>query len=329
MTFTVGARPIAVAAIAFDIATRSRSATLDRVAANARPLAANDGDLGARGAYVIAALDRLIANAKSIDPPVDDFTHRARCADWFVASSDVREKPTHPAFSCNRSPASNGLPGEGDATRSTRLRRATFFLRTTTTRRGEETMSTTTANPNKPTAKDLDAKAIQGTDKHLSSGTSLTLVGSAFTPASLKAVFQADIDAVNAADAARAHWRQEVAVQRTTRTNTRAVRKALKSYLLGTFGPAAVGVLGDFGFTPPKAPGKKTVAAKSQGLVKAAATRAARHTMGTRQKKAVKGGVIGITVTPITAARPAAAPSTPTTHVATSLGTVVTPPAGP
>jgi hypothetical protein len=144
-------------------------------------------------------------------------------------------------------------------------------------------------NPNKPTAKDLCSKAIQGVGKHLSGVTSLTLLGASHTPASLKAVFQADIDATNAAEAGHTQWKQQVATQKATRANTRAVGKALKSYLLGTFGPAAVGVLEDFGFTAPKSPGKKTVAAKAESLVKAKATRTARHTMGKKQRKTVKG----------------------------------------
>ncbi len=184
-------------------------------------------------------------------------------------------------------------------------------------------MSTITTN--KPTAKDLDAKAIQGTDRHLSTLTTLTFLGATYTPASLKAVFQTDIDAINAVEAAHTQWRQEVATQKTTRATTRAVRKALKSYLLGTFGPAAVGILQDFGFTPPKPPGKKTVASKSEALVKAAATREARHTMGKTQKKSVKGNVTGVIVTPVTAAPPVAhepgAPASPTAHGGTAIAT--------
>jgi hypothetical protein len=184
-------------------------------------------------------------------------------------------------------------------------------------------MNPTTTNPSKPTVKDLDTKAIQGTDKHFASITSLTLAGAAFTPASLKAVFQADIDATNAAEAAHTQWMQLVAAQRATRASTHAVRKALKSYLLGTYGAAAVGILADFGFSAPKTAGKKTVAVKSVGLVKAAATRAARHTMGKTQKKSVKGAVIGITVTPVTATPSTAnEPSSPTTH---ATGTAPTP----
>jgi hypothetical protein len=167
-------------------------------------------------------------------------------------------------------------------------------------------------NPNKPTAKDLCMKAIAGIGKHFAGATSLTLMGASFTPASLKAVFQADIDATNATEAGHTQWRQQVATQKATRANTRAVSKALKSYVVGTFGASAVGVLEDFGFSAPKSPGKKTVAAKAEGLVKAKATRAARHTMGKKQRKTVKGTPAATpTVTSAAGAGPGPTQATP------------------
>lgn len=150
-------------------------------------------------------------------------------------------------------------------------------------------MITTMANPDKPTAKDLATKAMRGVDKYFAGLTSLSLMGASFTQASLKAVFQADIDATNTAEAGHTQWRQQVATQKATRAKTRAVRKALKNYLLGAYGADAVAVLEDFGFSPPKSPGRKTVKAKAAGIAKAEATRQARHTMGKKQKKLVKG----------------------------------------
>jgi hypothetical protein len=41
----------------------------------------------------------------------------------------------------------------------------------------------------------------------------------------------------------------------------------------------------------------------STPIAKRAATRAARHTMGPKQKKAVKGDVTGVVVTPVTSQR--------------------------
>ena len=58
-------------------------------------------------------------------------------------------------------------------------------------------------------------------------------------------------------------------------------------------------MLADFGINP-KARAPLTVEAKAAAAAKRAATRAARHTMGSQQKKAIKGDVTGVLVTPIT-----------------------------
>ncbi len=50
-------------------------------------------------------------------------------------------------------------------------------------------------------------------------------------------------------------------------------------------------VLADFGWTLPKKPGPKTTAAKLSGVLKAAATRKARGTMGRRQRLKIRGEV--------------------------------------
>ena len=159
---------------------------------------------------------------------------------------------------------------------------------------------------NKPTNKDLDTKAMTGVDKHLASLTTIMIGGTAYTGPTLKAVFQADIDATNAADAARTQWKDLLVTAKAARTLAARARLALKSYLVGVYGPNAVGILEDFGFTPPKSPGKKTAKAKADAVEKSAATRVARHTMGKNQKKSVKGTVTA-------APSPAPAGSTPIT----------------
>ncbi len=159
---------------------------------------------------------------------------------------------------------------------------------------------------NKPTTKDLNTKAISGVDKHLASLTSVMIGGTAYTGPTLKAVLQADIDATNAADAARNQWQDLLVPAKSARVMAARARKAIKSYLVGLYGPDAVGMLADFGFTPPKSTANKTAKVKADAVVKAAATRVARHTMGKNQKKSVKGTVTA-------APSPAPAGSTPVT----------------
>jgi hypothetical protein len=168
---------------------------------------------------------------------------------------------------------------------------------------------------NKPTNKDLDNKAMSGADKHLASLTSITVGGTAYTVPTLKAVFQADIDATNAADAAGTQWKEQVIKAQAMRAQSARVRRALRAYLIGLYGAEAVGILEDFGFSPPKPPGPKTVGMKAQGVERAAATRKARHTMGKNQKKAVKGTITTIVTepaSPVSPPAPAPVASAPT-----------------
>jgi thiamine pyrophosphate-dependent acetolactate synthase large subunit-like protein len=132
----------------------------------------------------------------------------------------------------------------------------------------------TKTTQNKPTRKDLDQKVMDGVDAHLASVPTLTINGEQFTPATLKAVFQSDIDAMDKTDATRAQLKAEVQVAKAARLRATVVRKALKAFLIGQFGPGAVQLLQDFGFTVPKAPGPKTTKLKAAATAKGVATKA-------------------------------------------------------
>jgi hypothetical protein len=168
-----------------------------------------------------------------------------------------------------------------------------------------------TSSPNKPTALSLDQKHIGGVDKYFSSNRSILLAGTDITPAALKAVFQDDIDATNALDAAEAQAKQRRATQRAARKKASATRRDLKAYILGNYGPTAVQMLDDFGFTAPKPRGVRKVATKAQAVAQAEATRKARHTMGKKQRAKVKGKVpaADTTTTPATPATTATTPN--------------------
>jgi hypothetical protein len=172
-------------------------------------------------------------------------------------------------------------------------------------------MSNTTT-PNNAHALVMDQKHISGVDKYFASTATLSLAGSNITPAVLKAVFQADIDATHALDAAEAQAKQLRAAQKAARKKANATRLQLKSYIVATAGAAAVQMLEDFGFDAPKPLGKKTVATKAKAIAEAEATRQARHTMGKRQRAAIKGTVASAPAT-APAAPPAAPAGTPVT----------------
>ncbi len=133
-------------------------------------------------------------------------------------------------------------------------------------------------------------------------------------PAALKATFAAETDAQNALDQSRAQLKEQVATARAARAKASAARKGLKAYVLGNFGAQAVNVLADFGMSPPKSPGPKTAIAKAQAAARAKATREARHTMGKRERLAIKADPVtlvanGTEVASAAAPAPAAAPS--------------------
>jgi hypothetical protein len=160
----------------------------------------------------------------------------------------------------------------------------------------------TNTKQDKPTRKDLDQKVMDGVDAHLANTGTLTINGEQFTPATLKAVFQADIDAMGETDATRTALKAKVQVAKAARTRAALVRKALRAFLIGQFGPGAVQLLEDFGFPVPKAPGPKTAKQKAAATAKSAATKARIRT-AVKQAKAE---------TPEPATPPPAAPTATT-----------------
>jgi hypothetical protein len=134
----------------------------------------------------------------------------------------------------------------------------------------------TNNEPNKNTALALNQKAIQGVDKYFAKVKNLTIAGTSYTPAALKAVLQAETDANEALDTSRAQMKQQVAAGRAARAKASAARKGLRAYILGTAGASAVQMLGDFGMVAPKSTGTKTAQVKAEAATKATATREAR-----------------------------------------------------
>jgi hypothetical protein len=130
-------------------------------------------------------------------------------------------------------------------------------------------------------------QAIAGVKKHFASTQALALDGSPTTPNNVIATLQAATDAIDAAVTANKAFHDATAAQHAAVTKGDAVLKALKTLVHNQLGGAQE-VLGDFGFQAPsrKAPDEAT---KAAAVAKRAATRTARHTMGTRQRAKVKG----------------------------------------
>jgi hypothetical protein len=87
--------------------------------------------------------------------------------------------------------------------------------------------------------------------------------------------------------AALAAYRIAVATAKAARAKTAAFDLLVRKFIVGSFGPPP-GAASDFGLeAAPQHPAD--AATKAEAVVKRSATRAARHTMGSRQKLEIKG----------------------------------------
>ncbi|MDP9036381.1 MAG: hypothetical protein M3O50_16390 [Myxococcota bacterium] len=146
-------------------------------------------------------------------------------------------------------------------------------------------MSTT----NRTKSRAHDAQVIGGIEKHLQTVSSLPLRGSTYTPADLMKLVQSRIDSTAEATATKAIWHSKVVADEALTKKLSPVLRALREYLINVYGERSP-VLADFGFTPPKR-ATRTPEQKAAAAAKAKATRQARHTMGAKQKKGIRGAV--------------------------------------
>jgi hypothetical protein len=161
-------------------------------------------------------------------------------------------------------------------------------------------MATTAKNTQMAFATQL----IAGAKKHLAGATSLTLESTSYTPAQIEDSLQALVDLRAAVDAARAAMTAKIVAERDREPALRRLMTAFVGHLRVAYGNSP-DVLADFGIKPKKAAAPLTTEQQAEAVAKRKATRAARHTMGTAQKKKVKGTVTTIVAgTPSTAAAP-------------------------
>jgi hypothetical protein len=158
-----------------------------------------------------------------------------------------------------------------------------------------------------------DQKLIDGMGKHGAAITTILIGGVPQTPAQIVASLQARIDRGNAALTSKATWQNAVVADKAGRASSSRYVAGLRQALLVAFA-GQLDVLADFGLTERKsrvAPPEEKVAAAA----KAKATRVARHTMGKKQKAAIKGTLTPAAPAPEVPASPApvATPATSTT----------------
>jgi hypothetical protein len=162
------------------------------------------------------------------------------------------------------------------------------------------------ANANRTTLLAADQKMVEGIQKHLSQLASVSIGSQPAAPADMVKVLQDRIAAANAAVTAEATRTAAVNANRSKRAETSTFVSSLKRVVQGMFSQSP-DTLADFGLKAPRA-GKKTVAVLATAVAKGKATRAARHTMGSKQKEKVKGTVPSASPEPLPS--PTAAPAT-------------------
>jgi hypothetical protein len=173
-------------------------------------------------------------------------------------------------------------------------------------------------------------KFIAGTAKHFGNVTQVTMSGGSYTPAEITSTLQSLVDLDAAVDAARIMTAVKVAAEAAQIPAASALLSALRTYVRAIYG-ASPDVLADFGLAPKK---QAQVSPETQVIAaaKRKATRAARHTMGPKQKKGVKGTVTGpITIptdaSPVVTTAPASPANLANSGTAPAAGAVTTHPA--
>jgi hypothetical protein len=195
-------------------------------------------------------------------------------------------------------------------------------------------MSTNTPKKNRIDQNAADQKLIDGLTKHAATIPSLVIAGATVANKDIVTTLQARIAARGNAASTRATWRAAVKGEKDENTSSRALVSGVKQALQVMFA-GQIEALGDFGMTPRKTRAPIPPTAKVASAEKAKATRAARHTMGSKQKAKITGenptGATAPVVSPATPPLPAPpiapSPATtpPATAAATAAGTTPTP----
>ncbi|HEY4013396.1 MAG TPA: hypothetical protein VGM06_08665 [Polyangiaceae bacterium] len=135
---------------------------------------------------------------------------------------------------------------------------------------------------------------IAGLDKHVAGVASVMLGGVDYDLGTLKALCQSDIDASDASVQARANLSAVVERERISHAKLDPLLRLLRAFVTARFGDTheASDTLADFAMKP-RASSKPSIATKAEAIDKGRATRAARHTMGPRQKAKIKGAPSG------------------------------------
>jgi hypothetical protein len=194
--------------------------------------------------------------------------------------------------------------------------------------KGNTTM--TNQKPSKTSTASTAESLSEGTTKHFPTASqTLTVGGITYTVTQVTTNLGQIATIRNATVAAQMSAKAKVAAEKAQLPPLLVFMAAFIAFVKATFGQSP-DVLADFGLVPTKARKPLTAEQLAAAKAKRKATREARGTMGSVQKEEITGNVVGVTVTPITAApvspspQPATA-STPVTGATTAAAGGATP----
>ncbi len=148
-------------------------------------------------------------------------------------------------------------------------------------------MNTKIANANRISRNAADQHLVDGLTKRKHDLTSFMIGGTSHTLDDILIVLQARIAAANLTHSTRATWQSAVKADRDERAKTKTFVSGLRQTLKVAF-DGSIDALSDFGLSARKLH-VPTPEQKAKANAKAKATREARHTMGPKQKLAIKG----------------------------------------
>jgi hypothetical protein len=129
-----------------------------------------------------------------------------------------------------------------------------------------------------------DRAMMAGVEKHIDGP--IMLDGARYTPNALRDMLTERVELSEAVVAAKALWQEAVRREKENANRTKRVHALLRKALHVMFGKDDV-LLHDFGMTPHKERRPLSSEEKIVVIAKILATRAARHTMGKRQREKI------------------------------------------
>jgi hypothetical protein len=151
-------------------------------------------------------------------------------------------------------------------------------------------------NTSKNSRKSINQQLIEGTQKHLEKSWVMYFGGKKYTVHDIIDVLERRVDSAHACTTARAALHGAIKADDALNEQTATLVSAFRQSVLGMF-ITSPGALADFGLSPRREPRTLSLEEKALRAEKAKATRAARHTLGPRQRQAITGSV-GDDVTP-------------------------------